>query len=428
MMEYNHNDRQETTDFILIDAPKTEDGQFTPGAKESPMGGIVPSTNKKRRTRKGAAFGGMKKSMAGMMVGCVLLSGALGFGGGMLANQVAGGKTVMYQSVAQDTAAGTSDRTASTTENVASSAANSVVEIKTEAVTKSQYMKDMVTEGAGSGVIVSTDGYIVTNNHVINGASKITVTTKDEKSYEATLVGTDSESDVALLKISASNLQPVVMGNSEGIVVGQQAIAIGNPLGELGGTVTDGIISALNREITIDGKTMNLLQTDTAINPGNSGGGLFNASGELIGLVVAKSSGTGVEGLGFAIPVNEVKSVVEALMSDGYVKGRASLGVTLVDVDSAKTAMQYRVNSTGVYISQVTSGGPAANAGLQSGDRIVSVGGTAVSSAADVKQAIRSHSVGDTIEVKVSRNGSEQTMKVILGEYQGENTSSTSQQ
>lgn len=427
-MEYNHNDRQETTDFILIDAPKTEDGQSTPGAKESPMGGIVPSTNKKRRTRKGAAFGGMKKSMAGMMVGCVLLSGALGFGGGMLANQVAGGKTVMYQSVAQATAAGTSDSTASTTEKVASSAANSVVEIKTEAVTKSQYMQDMVTEGAGSGVIVSADGYIVTNNHVINGASKITVTTKDEKSYEATLVGTDSESDVALLKISASNLQPVVMGNSEGIVVGQQAIAIGNPLGELGGTVTDGIISALNREITIDGETMNLLQTDTAINPGNSGGGLFNASGELIGLVVAKSSGTGVEGLGFAIPVNEVKSVVEALMSDGYVKGRASLGVTLVDVDSAETAMQYRVNSTGVYISQVTSGGPAANAGLQSGDRIVSVGGTAVSSAADVKQAIRSHSVGDTIEVKVSRNGSEQTMKVTLGEYQGENTSSTSQQ
>ncbi|SEA25618.1 serine protease Do [Eubacterium aggregans] len=427
-MEYNHNDRQETTDFILIDAPKTEDGQSTPGAKESPMGGIVPSTNKKRRTRKGAAFGGMKKSMAGMMVGCVLLSGALGFGGGMLANQVAGGKTVMYQSVAQATAAGTSDSTASTTEKVASSAANSVVEIKTEAVTKSQYMQDMVTEGAGSGVIVSADGYIVTNNHVINGASKITVTTKDEKSYEATLVGTDSESDVALLKISASNLQPVVMGNSEGIVVGQQAIAIGNPLGELGGTVTDGIISALNREITIDGETMNLLQTDTAINPGNSGGGLFNASGELIGLVVAKSSGTGVEGLGFAIPVNEVKSVVEALMSDGYVKGRASLGVTLVDVDSAETAMQYRVNSTGVYIRQVTSGGPAANAGLQSGDRIVSVGGTAVSSAADVKQAIRSHSVGDTIEVKVSRNGSEQTMKVTLGEYQGENTSSTSQQ
>ncbi len=427
-MEYNHNDRQETTDFILIDAPKTEDGQSTPGAKESPMGGIVPSTNKKRRTRKGAAFGGMKKSMAGMMVGCVLLSGALGFGGGMLANQVAGGKTVMYQSVAQATAAGTSDSTASTTEKVASSAANSVVEIKTEAVTKSQYMQDMVTEGAGSGVIVSADGYIVTNNHVINGASKITVTTKDEKSYEATLVGTDSESDVALLKISASNLQPVVMGNSEGIVVGQQAIAIGNPLGELGGTVTDGIISALNREITIDGETMNLLQTDTAINPGNSGGGLFNASGELIGLVVAKSSGTGVEGLGFAIPVNEVKSVVEALMSDGYVKGRASLGVALVDVDSAETAMQYRVNSTGVYISQVTSGGPAANAGLQSGDRIVSVDGTAVSSAADVKQAIRSHSVGDTIEVKVSRNGSEQTMKVTLGEYQGENTSSTSQQ
>ncbi len=235
----------------------------------------------------------------------------------------------MYQSVDKTSSAGSTENESST-QKVADSASNSVVEIVTEAVTKSQFMQDMVTEGAGSGVIVTTDGYIVTNNHVIEGASKITVTTKDGTSYEGTLVGTDSESDVALVKINATNLQPAVMGDSDALAVGQDAIAIGNPLGELGGTVTEGIISALDREITLDGETMNLLQTSAAINPGNSGGGLFNSDGELIGIVVAKSSGADVEGLGFAIPINDVKSVVESLQTDGYVKGRASLGVTLV--------------------------------------------------------------------------------------------------
>lgn len=420
----DHNENEQSHDFILIDPHSERISQETAEAENA--GANTGSSSEKgekpkKKHRMGNPFKGMQRSMAFALVGCMLVSALFGFGGGVLANQLGGGsKTVLYQSVeATDSTTSTTASDESTTEKVASTASNSVVEIVTESVTKSQYTQDMVTEGAGSGVILSSDGYIVTNNHVIDGASKITVTTKDEKSYSATLVGTDSESDVALLKIDATDLQPVVMGDSDKLSVGQEAVAIGNPLGELGGTVTNGIISALNRQITLDGETMNLLQTDTAINPGNSGGGLFNSEGELIGLVVAKSSGEDVEGLGFAIPVNDVKTVVEALMTNGYVSGRTTMGVELVDVSSAETAMQYHVNATGVYVSNVTSGGGAANAGIKSGDRIVSIDGQSVSSASDVKQIVRSHSVGDQVSVKISRNGSEQTVTVTLTEEQG---------
>ena len=164
-------------------------------------------------------------------------------------------------------------------------------------------MQQYVTEGAGSGAVMTADGYIMTNNHVIDGASKITVTTSDDKEYEAKLVGTDSITDIAVLKISAKNLTPATYGNSDQLAVGDMAVAIGNPLGELGGTVSAGIISALDRELAIDGKTMTLLQTDASINPGNSGGRTCStATGSIIGIVVAKSSGSNVEGLGFCDP------------------------------------------------------------------------------------------------------------------------------
>lgn len=399
-------DQGKTEESVEEEAPNTS-------GDNAQVKGIKPP--KKKRGFKNP-FAGVPKSMVTLMVICLVVSGLFGFGGGYVANQLlGGGKTVMYQSVDKTSSAGSTENESST-QKVADSASNSVVEIVTEAVTKSQFMQDMVTEGAGSGVIVTTDGYIVTNNHVIEGASKITVTTKDGTSYEGTLVGTDSESDVALVKINATNLQPAVMGDSDALAVGQDAIAIGNPLGELGGTVTEGIISALDREITLDGETMNLLQTSAAINPGNSGGGLFNSDGELIGIVVAKSSGEDVEGLGFAIPINDVKSVVESLQTDGYVKGRASLGVTLVDISSAEAAMQYRVNATGVYISEVSAGGAAASAGLKSGDRIVSVDGKEVSSASDVKQIIRSHSVGDKVSIVVARDNANETLTATLAE------------
>lgn len=299
---------------------------------------------------------------------------------------------------------------------VAEFASSSVVEITTETVQRGSMMQQYIVQGAGSGVIISEDGYLITNNHVINNASKITVRLKNLDSYNATLIGTDSDMDVALLKIEATGLVPVVIGDSSALQVGQKCVAIGNPLGELGGTVTEGIISALDRNIMLNNMNMTLLQTDAAINPGNSGGGLFNIKGELIGLVVAKSSGEAVEGLGFAIPSNNVKPVVQDLSNYGYVKGKPYLGVSLIDINSMQSAIKNGVLQLGVYIAQVAENSGAQNAGLQKGDCILSIDSTPVSTAAEVQQIVKSHKVGDVINVEILRSNQKQTIPVTLGE------------
>ena len=265
-------------------------------------------------------------------------------------------------------------------------------------------------------MIISEDGYLITNNHVINGASTIQVRTSDGTTYDAVLVGTDSKTDVAVLKINASGLRPVTFGDSDNLNVGETAVAIGNPLGELGGTVTNGIISAKDRSITLDNQQMTLLQTNAAINPGNSGGGLFNSRGELIGMVVAKSSGSDVEGLGFAIPSNLVSKIAQELIANGYVTGRPALGVTVLSIENAQTAMQYGVSSLGVYITDVESGSAADKAGLQAGDRIISINNLVVESFADLSAALDNYAVGDTVEIMVSRGGSTVTVSLTLQE------------
>ncbi len=373
-----------------------------------------------------------KKMGALVMALCILAAGSVGFTGGMLVqnNQVpSSSQTMMNNTVGSSdnstnvttTQHTTADTTGSssgelTVSQIAAQTANSVVEITTEATSYDMYMRQSVTEGAGSGVILTTDGYIVTNNHVIDGASKITVTLKDGTSYPATLVGTDSQGDIAVVKIDATGLQPAVIGDSSELQVGDLAVAIGNPLGQLGGTVTDGIISALDREIDLDGKTMTLLQTNAAINPGNSGGGLFNDKGELIGIVVAKSSGSGIEGLGFAIPINTAKDLIDQIMQYGYVKGRIDLGMTTVDVSNAQIAMMYRLSSTGVYIDEVTEGSNAEAAGFRSGDLILSFNGEDISTGEDLEKAIQDCKVGDTVEIIISRNGQKYSGKLTLEE------------
>lgn len=309
---------------------------------------------------------------------------------------------------------------------VANLASDSVVEITTESVANDMFMRQYVTEGAGSGVIISADGYIATNNHVIDGASKITVRLTDGKEYEAKLIGTDAQTDVAVIKIEGATLQPVTLGDSDTIGVGDTAIAIGNPLGELGGTVTNGIISALDREIVLENQTMTLLQTNAAINPGNSGGGLFNDQGQLIGLVVAKSSGSNVEGLGFAIPVNVVKEVVDSIINVGYVQGRPVLGVSVVSIDSAQLAYQYGVNQLGVYVAGLTEGTKAEASGLKVGDCLVAVDDTQISSTSDLTKILQSHKVGDKVKVMVSRNGKMLTVEIELSESKPVATSETS--
>ena len=292
---------------------------------------------------------------------------------------------------------------------------DSVVAITTESVSTDSWARQYVTNGAGSGVVYSEDGYILTNNHVIEGASSITVTLHDNSTYDATVVAADSQTDVAVLKINASGLTPVTLGDSDSLSVGDLAVVIGNPLGTLAGTATEGIISGLEREITLDGKAMTLLQTSASVNPGNSGGGVFDQYGNLIGLVVAKSSGSDVEGLGFAIPVNTVKAVADSLIKDGYVTGRPALGITIVDLTSASEAMKYGVKVTGVYIKDVT-GESAKSAGLQSGDLIYMIDGSQVKSSDMLIREVQKHKVGDTVTLTIVRDDEMKDIEITLQE------------
>ena len=292
---------------------------------------------------------------------------------------------------------------------------DSVVEVYTEAVTYNAYFGNYVTEGAGSGVIISTDGYIVTNNHVINGASSIYVTLANGEKYNAQLIATDVKSDLAVIKIDAKDLQAAVLGNSETIKVGQNAVAIGNPLGTLGGTVTAGIISGLSREVTIDRIPMTLMQINVAISPGNSGGGLFNTNGELIGVVNAKSVSENVEGIGFSIPVDVVKDVATQLIQQGYVTGRAQIGISCISIDSMQKAWNYGTNSFGVLVKEVTDDNAKAG-GLQENDLIVAVDNTQISSFSDLQTALFSYTAGDEVVLTVFRNNEQLKINVTLSQ------------
>ena len=293
--------------------------------------------------------------------------------------------------------------------------APSVVEVFTETKQVSQFFHEYVTEGAGSGVILTADGYIVTNHHVVDGAGTIKVRLNDGQTYTAELTGTDAKTDLAVLKISGADLVPARLADSSKARAGDFVIAIGNPLGELGGTVTEGIISALDREVTIDEEPMTLMQTSAAVNPGNSGGGLFNLDGELVGVVNAKSSGSDIEGLAFAIPFNTVWKVTQELIQHGYVTGRPQLGISVARLTRLIPGWQAYFDKPGLYITQSSE-----NSGLKPGDRIVQIDGTAISSAADISTVLNRHSVGDMVKVIVSRGGKEITVSIKLTEQKPE--------
>jgi len=375
---------------------------------------IIPSVQYREESDKKKSPSRMKFAVILTAV-CMIGSGIFGFAGTYAANMLNGSLNDTVSAAPISTVITTAALSGTTkklsVEEVAAIAKNSVVEITTEMVSSGGRMRQYVSTGAGSGVVISADGYIVTNNHVVSGAQTITVRLSNKSEYKAKLVGTDSKSDLAVVKINATGLTPAVFGNSDKLTVGETTVAIGNPLGELGGTVTAGIVSALDREITIDGEAMSLLQTDASINPGNSGGGLFNLYGELIGIVNAKSSGSDIEGLGFAIPINTAKTVTEELITYGYVTGRIDTGFVLVDIQDAQTALYYRVNKLGLYISK-----SANSADFKSGDIITSVDGKSVSDLAGFNQIMNKHSVGDTVKITVSRNGRSETYSLTLKE------------
>ena len=413
-------------------APQTDNGA---GGATPPVHPVQPQDAQPPKKKK--KFNGKRVARSAV---ALVLAAAMGFAGGFVGEKFGGSGKVVIQQVAPsstaDSASGSdssitaasSSGSSLTTEQVADLVSPSVVVITTEQVVYSQwswYGQNQVESGAGSGVIISSDGYILTCAHVVDGASTITVTIGD-KDYTATLVGEDTTSDIAVIKIDADGLTPATVGNSDSLKVGQSVMAVGNPLGELGGTVTGGMISALNRSVTIQGSssvnTMSLIQMDASVSPGNSGGGLFNMNGELVGIVNAKSSSSDAEGLGFAIPINDAIKVAQELLENGYVTGRPYLGITYLAVTDAQTASQLGVNAYGVYVVEVVKGGPAEKAGLQAGDRIVSVDGTEIASKDDLGTLMQKHAAGDTLSITIARDGQMQTVNVTLSEKTASNS------
>lgn len=294
--------------------------------------------------------------------------------------------------------------------------ADSVVEITTETVQTSSWMVQYVSTGAGSGVIIDESGLILTNNHVIDGASNVTVRLTDGSEYSAKLVGTDSVGDIAVIKINPGDKELTVasFGCSADLEVGEDVIAIGNPLGSLGGTLTTGIISAKERTITIDGEEMVLLQTNAAINPGNSGGGLFNMAGQLIGIVNAKAAGDDVEGLGFAIPSDVAYIIINDLINYGYVKGVVDHGLIILDVTAQNLASAYRrygITSTGIIILESRY-----STDLRYGDKIITVDGKDVDSSSNLNTLMKSYSVGDTVVLGILRDNTVIEVELTLHE------------
>ena len=384
---------------------------------------VQPGPSKPRKKKK------EKKYVSrGVFVVCLILSfilssvlgGLIGGAIGIIAAQ--DGDNLITRNDSELSHLNLSDATGSelTVAEIVDKNEDAVVEIVVSGTAENMWGQLQLVQGAGSGVIVTEDGYIATNHHVIQGANKVEVTLHNGSKYAARIIGSDPSNDIAVIKIDAKDLTTVTIGDSSTVSVGDLAVAIGNPLGQLGGTATSGIISALDRTLDVEGTTLNLLQTDAAINGGNSGGGLFNSRGELIGIVESKASAVGVEGLAFALPINSVSEIINDFIENGgnttTAEPTPAVGIVISDV-SEENAQYYGLESAGVYIAQVT-GQNAMEAGFQEMDRIVSFNGKEISSTNEFISLVRKCKVGDTVTIVVSRNGKLIEIKTVLEELQ----------
>ena len=295
---------------------------------------------------------------------------------------------------------------------------NSTVGIQTSITSTNLWGQQTTSAASGSGFILTADGYIVTNYHVIQNANSVTVSTYGGASYNAKIVGYDESNDLAVLKIEATGLSPVVLGSSEKLNVGDTVLAIGNPLGELTFSLTTGVVSALNREVTFSGGTvMDLLQTDCAINSGNSGGALFNLYGEVVGITNAKysgssSSGASIDNIAFAIPIDSVRAIVESIIEKGYY-AKPVIGVSVTDVD--ENSRQLGIPA-GAWVKEVTAGGAAEAAGIQANDVITAINGTEISGVSDLKRILAKASAGDELSLVIWRKNQSLTLTVVVRE------------
>ena len=349
--------------------------------------------------------GGVGRVVA-LILSCAVISAACGFGGAILAqNGSSTGKTTVQQSNRTATTVNVKKvdgQTLMSPAEVYASTVNSVVSINSS---------------SGSGFIYTADGYIVTNQHVVANASSINVTLYNGDTYPATLVGSDSDYDVAVLKIDAKDLPAVTLGSSTDVNVGDTVMAIGNPLGELTFSMSQGIVSCVNRAINVEGTPFNMIQVDASINPGNSGGPLMNLYGEVVGIVSAKYSSyanTTVEGLGFAIPINDVQSIIKDIIENGSVGNKAYMAITAGTM-TQQMAAQYKINATeGVFVYSVEDGGAGDKAGLKLGDVITKLNDTQITSMEDLSAAKKGFKAGDTVTLTVLRDGKEITTQLTF--------------
>ena len=366
-----------------------------------------------------APAGGKKKTTVLVAVGLVLAL-LMGLLGSAIGNSLFGkGSTTIYEGQRESSVidvAKVDTGKLMTPAEVYAANVNSTVGITTS-VTTNFWGFQTTSAASGSGFILTEDGYVLTNYHVIESSNSISVTLYDGKSYDAVLIGYDESSDIAVLKIDAEGLTPVVLGDSDNLNVGDSVVAIGNPLGELTFSLTSGAVSALNREITLSNSvTMNLIQTDCAINSGNSGGALFNLYGEVIGITNAKYSGSGsgasIDNIGFAIPINHVRGIVESIIENGYV-AKPYIGVIVSDV--SEETMGYGLPA-GAAVKAVSEDSPAEKAGLQVNDIITAVNGKEISGRTGLSEAVSAASVGDTLTLTVYRQGNTISVDVTVGE------------
>ena len=416
--EFNNNDMYR---FTNRDMPR-DDYAPAPRQENTPA---VPA-------QKAGFFHRTWVKITALVLACVVAGGAAGYGGAALAKGGSGSGTAINESDRTVTAVEVKKvdgKTKMQPAEVYASTVNSTVSINCSSQSTNIFGQTTQSASSGSGFIISEDGYIVTNYHVINGASSVKVTLYNGDTYDATVIGGDSDYDVAVLKINAAGLTPVTLGNSADVNVGDSVLAIGNPLGELTFSMSGGYVSSCNRAINVDGTPFNMIQTDASINPGNSGGPMFNQYGEVVGIVSAKYSSTGnesVEGLGFAIPINDVFAMIQDIMTNGYVTNKPYLGVTAGTM-TKQMAAQYRYDVTsGVFIYSVEEDSAADQAGLKMGDVITKVDGTAITSMEDLTVAKKQYSAGDTCTLTVYREGQETTVELTWGAVPADQQSNVS--
>ena len=419
------------------DTEREPDGSYTAsGAERSETNNDVTyhyaaSQNKSEKPPRRRA------KVIALVLCCTILGMAAGFGGGYLGASAAAksrqaSPTMVYEGERETrpidiTRVDTSELM--TPAEVYAQNVNSTVGIRTSITSTNFWGYQTTSAASGSGFIISSDGYILTNFHVIESSNSVTVTTYDGTEYDAEIIGYDQSMDIAVLKIDAKELVPVVLGRSETLNVGDDVIAIGNPLGELTFSLTRGVVSALDRQVTLSGNvTMELIQTDCAINSGNSGGALFNMYGEVVGITNAKysssSSGASIDNIGFAIPVDDIRDIVDSIITNGYIV-KPYIGVSVSTVSNEATG--YGLPG-GASVQQIAEGSPAEKAGLQVNDIITAVNGTEISSSGELVEIVGNCAPGDELTLSVYRQGETLELTLTVGEQSKSALEATSNQ